>query len=113
LRHPFQRSLGLALLILGLGACEPLYPPIADAGSDSGFKYWIATHYGPGSRSDALRRDLTAQGFVYSVSEAPDFRYSATKAETNVPCLTYVRVDWNEDRRGRISLIQASRLQCR
>ena len=34
-------------------------------------------------------------------------------AEVMDPRLTYVRVDWNEDRRGRISLIQASRLQCR
>jgi hypothetical protein len=113
LRHRLQRGLALALLIAALGACTPLYPPIADAGSDSGFKYWIATRYGPGTRAEILRADLAKQGFAFAPSEAERFRYSATKAETNLPCFTYVRVDWNEDRRGRISLIQASRLQCR
>ena len=113
MRHPFQRGLALALLIAALGACTPLYPPIADAGSDSGFKYWIATRYGPGTRAEILRAELAKQEFVFGPSEAPRFAFSATKGATNLPCFTYVRIDWNEDRRGRISLIQAARLQCR
>lgn len=113
MHHAVQRSLGLGLILAALSACAPIFPPIADAGSDSGFKYWIATHYGPGTRAAALRADLAAQNFEFSVSEAPRFRFSATKAEPNLPCFSYVRVDWNEDRRGRISLIQATRLQCR
>ena len=108
------RTLALAPLFLVIAACEPVYPPIAaGVAHDSEFKYLIATRYGPGTPASVLRSELGAEGFVFSAAEAPGFRYSATKGETNLPCFSYVRVDWNENRRGRISLIQAARLQCR
>ena len=108
-----RRSLACAPLLVLIAACEPAYPPIADVTHDSDFKYLIATRYGEGTPAAALRARLAGEGFVVTASEAPGFRYSATRGETNLPCFSYVRVDWNEDRRGRISLIQASRLQCR
>ena len=93
--------------------CTPVLPPIADTGNDAAFKSEVALRYGPGTPAATLRATLADQGFVVASSEVPRFRYSATKGEANLPCFSYVRIDWNEDRRGRIALIQASRLQCR
>jgi hypothetical protein len=114
LHQLLRRALALAPLLLLMAACEPVYPPIAaGVAHDSEFKYLIATRYGPGTPAAVLRAELAGEGFVFTAGEVPGFRYSATKGETNLPCFSYVRVDWNEDRRGRISLVQASRLQCR
>lgn len=114
MRQFIGRSLVLAPLLVWLGACDPVYPPIAaGVAHDSGFKALIATRYGPGTPAAVLRRELAAEEFVFTASEARGFRYRAVKPEPNLPCFSNVAIDWNEDSRGRISLIQASRLQCR
>ena len=108
-----RRQLILIVTCAVTAACTPVLPPIADVGNDAAFKSAIARRYGPGTPAAALRSDLLREGFTSAMSDVRGFRYSAVKAEPNLPCFSYVRVDWNEDGRGRISLIQASRLQCR
>ena len=39
-------------------------------------------------------------------------RYSALDRPANLPCYSETRIDWTEDRRGRIVLIQAARHPC-
>ena len=99
---------GLALLASG---CAPSYPPIARTGGDASFKYRIATHYPPGSRGERLRLELEREGFKIAV-DPTGRRFTATDRPPNLPCFSGTRIDWNEDRRGRITIIQAARHSC-
>lgn len=108
-----MRRSGLpALLLLAVpAACAPSFPPIAATGGDSALKARIATTYPPGSSGDRLRGDLARQGFV--VRYDPVTRYgSALDVPPNLPCLSETRIDWRENARGRIVVIQAARHVC-
>lgn len=97
---------------LAMSACVPILPPIAaEVAGDAAFKSRIATTFPPGSRSAVLRAELEAEGFrVYD--DLTGTRHTATYAATFLPCDIEVRVDWTEDRRGRIARIQAQRHDC-
>ena len=101
---------GLAGL-LALAGCAPLYPPIAERGGDAAFKARIAETYRPGRRGADLRAELLREGFTL-LADPGAGRYSALFEPSNLPCFTSVRIDWTEDRRGRIALIQAQRHPC-
>ena len=79
---------------------------------DQGFKVRIAKTYPPGSDPAPLRAELAAQGFTLVADPLGRRRYSAVLRGDNIPCASYTRVDWNEDRRGRIAVIQVERLDC-
>ena len=101
-----------ALLALSLAGCAPSFPPIADGpGGDAAFKVRIATTYRPGSSGAALGADLAAQGFMIQ-ADLPARRFSALDTPGNLPCWSRTRVDWTEDRRGRIVEVQAGRNAC-
>ncbi len=101
----------MAFYLLALGACAPSYPPIAAIGGDAAFKARIATRFPQGSGADRLRAELAANGFA--LLEDPALRrFSAIDRPPNLPCFSETRVDWTEDRRGRIVLIQAARHSC-
>jgi hypothetical protein len=107
-----RAPLALASLVLLLAGCAPTFPPIAvNAPGDQGFKQRIAQTYPPGSDPAPLRAELAAEGFVLT-TDPTGRRVSALYRADNIPCASYVRVDWNEDRRGRITAIQAERVDC-
>lgn len=106
-----MRRLAALALLLALPACAPSFPPIAEPRGDARFKALIATRYPPGSPGARLRADLAAQGFVL-LEDAAARRYSAIDRPPNLPCLSETRVDWTENRRGRIVLVQAGRQAC-
>ena len=102
-----------ALLATGVAACAPTFPLVAvNTPGDQGFKARIAKTYPPGSDAAPLRADLVAQGFTLTADPLGRPRYSAVLRGDNIPCASDTRVDWNEDRRGRIAAIQAQRLDC-
>ena len=104
-------ALAALLLPALLGACAPTFALIAvNTPGDQGFKARIAQTYPPGSDPASLRAELAGQGFTIVADPAGRPRYSAILRGGNIPCLSYTRVDWNEDRRGRIAVIQAERL---
>lgn len=93
------------------GGCAPSFPPLAERGGDSAFKARIAATYPPGSSGERLRADLAGQGFT--VVYDPVTRLgSALDVPPNLPCLSETRIDWRENARGRIVLIQAARHTC-
>ena len=96
---------------LALGGCAPSFPPIAEPGGDAAFKARIATAYRPGMRADALRARLVAEGFAIAEDRSTGFA-TALSTPDNLPCYSLTRIDWREDRRGRILVIQASRQAC-
>ncbi|MDB5592803.1 hypothetical protein [Enterovirga sp.] len=105
------RSAALVVTLFGLAACAPSLPPIADRGGDAAFKARIATLYRPGSPAARLRADLAAQSFRL-IEDPVARRFSALDQPPNLPCFSETRIDWTEDRRGRIVLIQAARHPC-
>lgn len=106
-----RRLAALALLLATLPACAPSFPPIAAPQGDARFKALIATRYPPGSPGARLRADLAAQGFRI-LDDPVARRFSALDQPPNLPCFSETRVDWTEDRRGRIVLVQAARHGC-
>ena len=54
---------------------------------------------------------LAREGFAL-LEDPVARRYSAILRPDNLPCYTATRIDWTEDRRGRIALIQAARHSC-
>ncbi|WP_375461131.1 hypothetical protein [uncultured Enterovirga sp.] len=106
-----RRLAALAVLLATLPACAPSFRPIAEPGGDARFKARIATRYPPGSLGSRLRTELAAQGFVL-LADPTGRRYSAIDRPDNLPCYSETRIDWNEDRRGRILVIQAARHAC-
>ena len=114
--HGFRRSIHRALsglaLSTGLAACAPEFPPIvAGSAGDHVFKARIAQAYPPGSRAAAMRSELIREGFTLYDDRALR-RHSAIYRAENLPCFSSVRIDWTEDRRGRIAEIQAQRADC-
>lgn len=107
-----RRSRPFAILLLAVpAACAPSFPPLAERGGDSAFKARIATAYPPGSSGERLRADLAGQGFT--VVYDPTTRFgSALDVPPNLPCLSETRIDWRENARGRIVVIQAARHVC-
>lgn len=109
-----MRRIGTAaalLAALAAASCGPRYPAIADLGGDAAFKAFIAQRYGPGTRAARLREELAREGF--GLLEDPlGRRYSAILRPDNLPCYSETRIDWTEDRHGRIALIQAARHSC-
>lgn len=97
--------------LLSAGACAPVYPPVADIGGDLAFKARIAETFGPGSPAARLRAALLADGFTILDEPRTGFA-SALFRPSNLPCYTQVRIDWREDRRGRVMVIQAGRQAC-
>lgn len=100
-----------ALLLLALAACAPAVPPVAGRGGDAAFKARIADRHPPGASGARLRAELAGQGFLF-LEDSAARRYSALDRPANVPCLSETRIDWTEDRRGRIVRIQAARHPC-
>lgn len=98
-------------LLLSIGACAPVVPPIADTGGDLAFKARIATGHPPGSRAAPLRAELARQGFAIAEAGDPPV-VSAVFRTQNLPCYSVVRIEWREDRRGRIAAIRAARQAC-
>jgi hypothetical protein len=110
--HDVPRPYALASLALLLAGCAPTFPPIAaNVPGDPGFKDRIARAYPPGSEGARLAADLAAERFVLT-SDPAARRVSATYRADNIPCASQVRVEWTEDRRGRIVEVQAQRLDC-
>ena len=99
------------LTTLGLAACAPSFPPIAQTPGDAASKSRIATAFPPGARADRLRATLLAEGFTITEDPATGFA-SAIERPQNLPCFSVTRIDWREDRRGRIAVIQAQRHAC-
>lgn len=71
----------------------------------------MAELYPPGSRGERLRAELSAQGFTIGGDPASG-RWVAYDVPENLPCYSRTRVDWREDRRGRISILTAQRNSC-
>lgn len=102
----------LSLALLSGAACAPSYPPIAGSvRGDAAFKARIATAYPPGSAASRLRAMLAAEGFRL-IEDPVARRFSGLEAPPNLPCFSTTRIDWTEDRRGRILEIQAARHSC-
>jgi hypothetical protein len=109
--HSFGTALVVAAACL-LSACAPTFPPIASTPvGDHGFKARIATMHPPGSRAAGLRGELAREGFVVVGADEGRINSAFWGADT-LPCFSRVRIDWTEDRRGRISRIQAQRHDC-
>ena len=108
---PLAPAFHILVVALALGACIPEHPPIASPGGDLAFKARIATRFPPGARAARLRAELAANGF--QIFDDPRTRLaSAISAPENLPCYSVTRIDWREDARGRIAIIQASRQAC-
>lgn len=97
--------------LLFVAGCAPQVPSLAEPGGDAAFKARIAETYRPGRRGADLRAELFREGFTL-LADPGAGRYSALFEPSNLPCFTSVRIDWTEDRRGRIALIQAQRHPC-
>ncbi|WP_133772617.1 hypothetical protein [Enterovirga rhinocerotis] len=95
-----------------LSACAPSYPPVAESvRGDAAFKARIANGFPPGSPAARLRAMLAAEGFRL-IEDPAARRFSALERPANLPCFSSTRIDWTEDARGRIVLIQAARQSC-
>lgn len=104
--------IGACLVVALLAGCAPAFPPIAAGpGGDAAFKARIATSYPPGSSGVLLAELLVGQGFTVQ-SDLPSRRFTALATPDNLPCYSRTRVDWTEDRRGRILQVQAQRSLC-
>ena len=101
----------LALALLLVAGCAPQFPPLAERGGDAAFKARIAETYRPGTRGADLRAELLREGFTL-LADPGARRYSGLFEPSNLPCFSSVRIDWTEDRRGHIALIQAQRHPC-
>lgn len=106
-----SRPLLAGALALAASACAPSYPPVADMRGDAAFKYRIATAFPPGSPAERLRATLLREGFVIQDDPRTGFA-SAIARPGNLPCWSETRIDWRENRRGRIVAIQAQRHVC-
>ena len=109
--HRQALACSAACCLWGLGACAPSYPVIAEVRGDAAFKARIATRYPPGSSGQVLRTELARKNFQF-IEDPTARRYSALEIPPNLPCFSQVRIDWTEDARGRIRLIQAARHSC-
>lgn len=110
-RRQFAARAAGAAALLALAGCAPSLPPIAALGGDAAFKARIAEAFPPGSRAERLRTALLRNGFV--IVEDPQTGFaSALDRPQNLPCYSVTRVDWREDKRGRIAIIQAQRHPC-
>lgn len=111
-RHePAAPRLLLLASLLAVPSCAPAYPPVAATGGDTAFKARIATDFPPGSSGERLRTELAREGFVIAGDPRTGF-FSALDRPPNVPCFSETRIDWRENRRGRITVIQAARHAC-
>lgn len=100
------------LLLLSAGGCAPSYPEVAaSVRGDAAFKERIALAHPPGSSALRLRAMLAVNGFGL-IEDRATRRFSAIETPANLPCFSTTRIDWTEDARGRIALIQASRHAC-
>lgn len=100
------------VLVAGLAGCAPAFPPVATGvPGDHGFKARIARDYPPGSPARRLRDDLSAEGFVIAMDPVTGYG-TALSRPANLPCFGETRIDWREDRRGRVVRVQAQRLDC-
>lgn len=109
--EPAVPRLLLLASLLAASGCAPAYLPVAATGGDSAFKARIATDFPPGSSGERLRTELAREGFVIAGDPATGF-FSALDRPPNVPCFSETRIDWRENRRGRITVIQAARHAC-
>ena len=105
------RRSAAAGLLATVQACAPSLPPIAQGIGDTDFKARIADRFPPGSRAALLRRELARQGFAF-LEDPLARRYSAIERPDNPLCFSETRIDWTENRQGRIVLIQAARHVC-
>ncbi|NNM72951.1 hypothetical protein [Enterovirga aerilata] len=95
-----------------LAGCAPEFPPIAAGlAGDHAFKARIARNHGPGTSAVRLREELIREGFTI-VSDPATRLNTALFRPQNLPCYSQTRIDWQEDRRGRITRIQAQRHDC-
>ena len=100
------------LVAVALAGCAPEFPPIsARVPGDHGFKARIARNHPPGSSAQRLRGELIREGFTLFSDPATRLN-SALLRPDNLPCFSETRIDWQEDRRGRITRIQAQRHDC-
>lgn len=97
--------------LLAAASCAPVYSPLAATGGDTAFKARIATDFPPGSPGERLRVELAREGFVIASDQTTGL-FSALDRPPNVPCFSETRIDWHENRRGRITVIQAARHSC-
>ncbi len=99
-------------LAAALAGCAPEFPPIsAGLAGDHAFKARIARNHGPGSSAATLREELIRQGFTLYADPVTRLNTALFRPE-NLPCYSETRIDWQEDRRGRITRIQAQRNDC-
>ena len=107
-----MRLLSFLSLAAALAGCAPEFPPIAAGGpGDQGFKARIARNHPPGSSAKWLRDELIREGFTVYSDPATRLNSALFNPE-NLPCFSETRIDWQEDRRGRITRIQAQRNDC-
>ena len=109
--HRARVPCAVAAPLIALAGCAPSYPPIAVTRGDAAFKARIAETYPPGSSGAALRAELVREGFQV-LDDPIARRYSAIDIPPNIPCFSQTRIDWTQNRRGRIVLIQAARHSC-
>lgn len=112
MRSAFRIPALASALLAGLSACAPEFPPIvAGTAGNHVFQARIAQAYPPGSRAAPMRAELIEEGFTL-YDDRVLRRHSAIFRAENLPCFSSVRIDWTEDRRGRITQIQAQRADC-
>ena len=107
-----MRLASVLILTAALAGCAPAFPPIsAGLSGDYAFKARIARNHGPGSSAAILRAELISEGFTLFADPATRLNTALFRPE-NLPCYSETRIDWQEDRRGRIKSIQAQRGDC-
>ena len=108
-----MRPILAVAVIAALAGCAPAFPPIsAGLAGDHAFKARIARNHGPGSSASLLRTELVREGFTVYADPATRLNTALFRPD-NLPCYSETRIDWQEDRRGRITRIQAQRGDCR
>ncbi len=107
-----MRLASVLVLTAALAGCAPAFPPIsAGLAGDHAFKERIARNHGPGSSAAILRAELIREGFTLFADPATRLNTALFRPQ-NLPCYSETRIDWQEDRRGRITRIQAQRTDC-
>lgn len=95
-----------------LSGCAPVFPPIAaNVPGDHAFKARIARNFPPGSSARLLREELAREGFTILSDPATRLNTARFRPD-NLPCYGETRIDWQEDRRGRIVRVEAQRHDC-
>jgi hypothetical protein len=106
------RLVPIVSVAAALCGCAPEFPPMATGlAGDHAFKARIAQTHGPGSSAGRLREVLVGEGFTVLFDPATRFGTALFRPQ-NLPCYGETRIDWQEDRRGRVARIQAQRQDC-